>query len=36
MVWEADIYYHNERKYGGQFLDQLTGDTIDTSEWMEL
>ena len=35
MVWEADIYSQTVGKDGIQDLEGLTGDTIDTYEWLE-
>ena len=35
MVWEADIYPHTTGKDGRPALEQLTGDTIDISEWLD-
>ena len=35
MVWEAEIYYRTAGKDGCSALEQLTGDTIDISEWIE-
>ena len=36
MVWEAEIYFCTADKDGRPALEQLTGDMIDISEWMEL
>ena len=35
MVWEAQIYTHTAEKDGCPALEQLTGDMIDISEWLE-
>ena len=35
MIWEADIYYRNAGKDGRPALEQLTGVTIDISEWLK-
>ena len=34
MVWEAEIYYRTVGKDGRPYLEKLTGDTIDISEWL--
>ena len=35
IVWEEDIYFHTAGKDGCPDLEQLTGDTIDISQWTE-
>ena len=35
MVWEAQIYSYTAGKDGLPALEQLTGDTIYISEWLE-
>ena len=35
MVWEAGIYSCTVGKDGLPYLERLTGDMIDISEWME-
>ena len=35
MVWEAVIYYRTAGKDGRPYIEQLTGDTMDISEWLE-
>ena len=35
MVWEAQIYTRTAEKDGCPALEQLTGDMIDISEWLE-
>ena len=35
MVWEADIYSRSTGKDVRPSLEQLTGDTLDISEWLE-
>ena len=35
MVWEAEIYSYTAGKDGRPYLERLTGDRIDISEWLE-
>ena len=35
MVWEVDIYSRTAGKDGRPSLEQLNGDTVDISKWLE-